>query len=229
MKSKTFSSCVLFLGICLLGNFSLHADVIPYGDFAGDTVNFIGVTEISAEDGALYGAPTVDGDSLNFLLPPGFISQSEDGGVDFIDGRLTFMVEAMDGFLINSISVDEFGGYFNFGEGSFSSVTGIAFVQIGDLVLDASFLFSDEATGNDPSFGPWSDGLSIEFDPTESITFFFDNQLFTTAADGGAAFIDKKDIKISVGTVPAGAVPEPTSGMLLIGLCVGFAARRRRS
>ena len=230
MNTKILTSCLFFLGIVLLSAASVNADIIEYGDFEGDNVNFLMVTEISNEVGPLYGAPTVQGDSLNFLLPPGFISQSEDGGVDFLDGRLTFMVEANEGFAINSISVTEFGAFFGIGEGSISLVNAIAFVEVDGQIFDGSFLFDSVADSDvDPTTGPWIDGLEIFFPAAKKITFFLDNQLFTRAVEGGVAFIDKKDIVISVGTIPQnGVIPEPSSMLVLCGIAGLVTMRRRR-
>ncbi len=224
MNTKNVSTCFLFLGLCLLVPLTSQADVINYGNFAGDNVNFLNVTETSAEIGPVYGAPTVSGDSLNWVFPPGFISQSVAGAVDFVDGGLSFVVDAQDGFLIESITVSEFGAYFDNGDDSTSIVSGIAFVQIGNTLYDSTFFFENTGTGA----GPWQEDLTISFPAVDSISFFFDNQLFTNADDDGAAFIDKKGISIDVGTVP-GAIPEPTSGMLMAIGFVAMAARRRRS
>lgn len=80
MKAKTISHFVLFLGICLLSVSSLRADEIIYGDFAGDTVNFLGVTENSASlPPALYGVPQISVDTLQYLNPgpAGFLSETD--------------------------------------------------------------------------------------------------------------------------------------------------------
>ena len=228
MSSKVFSCCTLFLGICLLGTSSLHADLINYGDFSGDTVDFFQVTENSVEMGALYGAPTVNGNTLEYLLPGpvGFQSTSNDGDSVGLTGNLTFSVEAQDGFLISSISLEEFGTYFNFGDGSTSSVAAVMQVIAGGNNLMDLFSFTDLSDG--VSVGAWMDDLTINFAPTDQIIFNLDNTLFTSSVVGGSSSINKDGITISVGTVPA--IPEPASGMLLLGgICFGLVSRRRRS
>ncbi len=231
MTTKNFVSSILSFAICLVFQVTAHADVINYGDFTGDNVDFLMVTETSAEIGAVYGAPTVSGDSLNFLFPPGFISQSTDGGVDFVDGGLSFEVQSQDpGYMFSSISVDEFGAFFDFGDASISEVVAIAFVQVDGQLYGGQFDFSNTGGGNGPNGsngGPWIGGLTINFPSTDQATFFFDNQLFTSAAVGGAAFIDKKNILITVGDgVPA--IPEPASGMVILCGMALMTLRRRK-
>ena len=223
MNTNIFSSFILFLGICLLGPLTVNADIIEYGDFAGDNVDFLEVTERSAEVGALFGSPAINGDSLSFM-PANFNSQSIDGGVDFIDGALSFVVQGQNGFMFNSISVDEIGDFLDLGDASLSGVNAIAFVVVDGQTYNGQFDFSNLGDGN----GPWLEGLTINFPSTDQAMFFMDNQLITSADEGGVAFIEKGNITITVGNGgPAFlAVPEPASGLLV--LCgMGLIAFRR--
>ena len=200
------------------------ADTINYGDFDGDTVTYIDVTEVSLESGALYGQPAVIGNNLD-LPGTGFISESNNGQIDFLDGRLTFMIEADPGSTIDSITLEEFGAYFTFGEESISSVSAIAFVETleGDI-FNGTFDFV--ATGsNVPDSGAWIESLTINFPETTKITVTLDNQLFTFADDPGVAFIDKKGVNIFVGK---NVIPEPSTSLILAMGIFGFVARNRR-
>ena len=71
----------------------VQADEINYGNFEGATVTYIDVTESSTEELPLYGTPEIFGNQLD-MPGTGFISESNNGEIDFLDGRLTFMVEA---------------------------------------------------------------------------------------------------------------------------------------
>jgi hypothetical protein len=197
----------------------VQADTINYGDFAGDSVTYLDVTESSLEELPLYGMPEIVGNNLN-MPGTGFASESKDGQVDFLDGRLTFMIEADPGTTLSQIVIEEFGAFFTFGEGSIANVSGVAFVQTleGDIV---SGTFSQGFNGSAiPESGDWFNSLTITFPETTKITVTLDNQLFTFADDLGVGFIDKKGVNIKI--------PEPTTaGVLALGM-IGIMLRSRR-
>ena len=200
------------------------ADIINYGDFDGDSVTYIDVTESSLESGALYGAPEIIGNELD-LPGTGFTSESNNGEVEFLDGRLTFMIEADPGSTISSVTIEEFGAYFTFGEDSLASVSSIAFVEtLEGGIFNGTFDFL--ATGGAlPDSGAWQQSLTITFPETTKVTVTLDNQLFTFADDPGVAFIDKKGVDIRVGK---NVIPEPSS-LAILGLgSLAMAIRRRR-
>ena len=213
-----------FLIICVANYVS--ADVINYGNFDGDTVTYIDVTESSLETGALYGAPDVIGNNLD-LPATGFVSESNNGEVDFLDGRLSFMIEADPGSTISSITIEEFGAYFTFGEDSIASVSAIAFVEtIEGGLFSGSFDFVTNGLANgQPDSGGWIESLTISFPETTKITVTLDNQLFTFADDPGVSFIDKKGVNILIGK---NVIPEPTAAVLIAAGCLGLALRRRK-
>ncbi len=201
-----------------------HADVINYGDFNGDNVTYIDVTESSVDPVPLYGAPTVVGNDLD-MPAIGFASESNNGEIDFLDGRLTFMIEADPNTTIDSVTLEEFGAYFTFGEDSIASVSAVAFVETleGDLF---SGTFDFVTTGSNlPDSGGWIESLTLEFPETTKITVTIDNQLFTFADDPGVAFIDKGGVNVILGT---NVIPEPTVSMVLACGALGLITRRRR-
>ncbi len=201
-----------------------QADVIEYGNFDGATVTYIDVTESSTDPVPLYGQPEIFGDRLH-MPGTGFATESKNGEIEFLDGRLTFMIEADPGTTLSSVTIREFGAYFTFGQSSIAQVNAIAFAQTleGDLV-SSIFNFNAPASNSTQS-GDWIESLTLFFPETTKVTITLDNQLFTFADAFGVAFIDKKGIDI----IPGGEiVPEPASAaILLIGLA-GFAIRRRR-
>ena len=217
MNRRAPSYLVVFL-VSLGFVSSAFADTLNYGDFTGSNVEFIDVTEISNDPLPLFGVPKVIGDSLDFPTP-GFISESTAGDIDFLDGRLRFDIVAAPGLLIDSISLSEFGAYFNFGDDSISIASAIAFVQVGTQLFDASFVFEETGTGS----GPWMEDLVIDIPNSRQVTFVMDNQLFTRADDAGVAFIDKKGLRITVQTIP-----EPATGLIGLGLLSGLVIGRRR-
>lgn len=219
---KRLSLALLIAFSCVV---TANADDINYGDFDADTVTYIDVTESSNDPTPLYGTPEVFGNQLD-LPGTGFISETNNGEVDFLDGRLTFMIEADPGSTISSITIEEFGAYFTFGEDSIARVSAIAFVETleGDIV-SGTFDQQFDGSPSGPDGGEWFQSLTINFEATSKITVTLDNQLFTFADEPGVAFIDKKGVDINVGK---NVVPEPTSAALLGLSMMGIALRSRR-
>jgi hypothetical protein len=90
----------------------VHAAPINYGDFSGNTVDYLQVTEDANSAGdapPLFGAPSVSGDSLDFD-PVGFgASTTGAAGNDTTDGNLKFTIMAKGGNAIDSVSLSEAG------------------------------------------------------------------------------------------------------------------------
>lgn len=84
---------------------------INHGNFSGDTVDYLDVTEDTSTGDPLplFGVPTVSGDSLDFN-PVGFSANSSGGGApDQTDGQLSMMIQAKAGKVINSLLFSEAG------------------------------------------------------------------------------------------------------------------------
>jgi hypothetical protein len=98
--------------ICALLALAEPAFAAPifYGNFVGNTVKYVGVTEDSGTDPTpLFGAPVISGDTLDFN-PVSFNSFSSGAlGNDITDGTLTFFVEALPGNAISTLILNERG------------------------------------------------------------------------------------------------------------------------
>lgn len=131
------SICGLAVVVALLFSQTAQAAIL-YGDFAGNTVTYVGVTEDSnsGDPLPLFGPPTVGGDTLDFN-PVGFsASASGAGGNDVTDGNLSFMVVAKPGYAINSMNLHEGGDTTLAGFGTdatFTSVTGTGVLNINEV------------------------------------------------------------------------------------------------
>ena len=138
---------------------------INYGDFSGNTVEFLDVTESSDDPLPLYGAPTVSGDSLSFS-PQQFLAKSEFGSPvnDTTDGQLTFMVQADAGQAVTNISFEEGGAlsvtglssatndtYVDVSAIGFITVTAIDGVGVNPVAIPVNLTFNFGVGGN----GTW--------------------------------------------------------------------------
>lgn len=114
----------------------LHAAPINYGDFSGNTVDYLQVTEDANSAGdapPLFGAPSVSADSLDFD-PVGFsASATGAAGIDVTDGNLKFTIMSKGGHAIDMVSLAEAGDTTLSGFGTdatFTSVTGQGVMNI---------------------------------------------------------------------------------------------------
>ncbi|MFV2066635.1 MAG: PEP-CTERM sorting domain-containing protein [Pirellulales bacterium] len=105
----------------------VQAAPINYGDFMGDTVRFLDVTEDSVTDPntALYGAPTVTGNSLDFDPVSFNAFATGAGGLDLTDGTLSLVIEAKPGQGILSLVFNEAGDYTLLGFGSDNTLASV--------------------------------------------------------------------------------------------------------
>ena len=82
---KLIKTSVVIMGLVMLSPTVLSATII-YGDFVGDTVMYLDVTESNATDEQKFGAPNIFGDQLDFN-PMNFRAQS-DGAAVIEDSQL---------------------------------------------------------------------------------------------------------------------------------------------
>ena len=122
---------------------------IPYGDFTGTNVKFIGVTENSGTDPTpLFGTPGVSGDTLDFD-PITFSSFSQNGASDITDGTLTFKLASLDGSFLDVLRLQEQGdvSLIGFGGvGTYASITTSVFINI--LAVDGVAITPVNVTNN---------------------------------------------------------------------------------
>lgn len=182
------ASLAALAGACVLATAFNQAVAAPinYGDFMGDTVTYVGVTEDSnsGDTPPLFGPPTVSGDSLDFD-PVGFsASAAGAAGVDITDGNLRFMVVAKPGNFISGLQLSEAGDTTLAGFGtdaSFTAVLGQGVLNISQVngvginVISVPFSMtfgpSDGTYGlaTDGGGGPlystgWSGGVTLDID-----------------------------------------------------------------
>ena len=108
IKKSLLASIVLFP---LAFQSQVSAVVIPYGDFLGTNIMYLDVTEDTRDSpNALFGAPSILGDTLDFD-PLSFAAQvSSTTGTsasDIVDGQLNFTVMSNFCLLYTSDAADE--------------------------------------------------------------------------------------------------------------------------
>lgn len=254
---RLFSAGAVALCLGLMA-FSAVAAPINYGDYNVPTppssVDFLQVTENSGTDTPpLYGAPDPFAVGLDFD-PTSFTANSAGGGADITDGQLNFTVMGnpfppQGVVAIQSITLFEAGDYTLAGAGgagtavaagaimraTVTEIDGVAVAPIALTPVNASF--SDSLPGLQVAT-PWSLGMVLDVAGqlapgsfivgATKVEVVVNNVLVAQSEAQSAAFIAKKDFRISIEEIP-GQVPEPaTAGMALLALA-GLAAARRRS
>ena len=236
MTRKLFLALTILLVLCA----SADATSISYGDFGGNTVMYLDVTETANTPGdeePLYGAPTLFGTKLDFD-PAGFSAVAIGGFPDLTDGQLNFTLMGTPGVAITSVSLSEGGDYSLLGIGSAATqvIYGLAIASITVLEVDGVALGSPvnlapaSASGGDDLSGgfdiatPWN--LSLVYDVNAALTtanvafntgatklkIAVNNTLVAISEPSTIAFIAKKDFMVDVET----EVPEPTTFLLAI-------------
>src|SRR5688572_30137362 len=104
--------------------------LLNYGSHMGSSVTFVDVTESNDEEGplsqALFGAPIVSGNSMDFN-PIGFDATSANGigAPDLTNGQLMFMIQAKPGNGIQNIKFSEIGDTTLVGAGTNATSTAV--------------------------------------------------------------------------------------------------------
>ncbi len=255
MKSFILKASLAGLGIILYAG-AAHATMFTtnYGDFAATTVSYNQVTESSGTDAnALYYAPTIAGDTLNF--DPIFTAfASGAGGTDTTDGQLGFDINADPGNFINKLMFSERGDFSlsGFSNDAYADVSASFFVEILEvdgvalaqpINASTSMTFDPNANGSFllsvggvPLYdGIWSGDMAIDIEALlvlNGIPFIngatklhmeLDNTLTALSQAGTSAYIAKKDFQGFSVT----AIPEPATLGLVAIFSAGFLFTRR--
>ena len=243
------------LFVCVTG--AASAAPIVYGDFAGTTVDYLGVQEESSTDpgAGLFGAPNVAGDAIDFD-PQAFAASASGLEADQTDSNLQFMVEAKTGFGINAITFNEAGDTTLAGlAGEAQTTIGASFfIDIVEVeVLGVRTPVSLSVPPQSMSFSPkdsfllsvdgsgtqiWTGSLFVDLGPTlaansvvgtaTKVNVSLNNTLTAASVTGTSAFIQKKDADGLVIIVETNEIPEPTAALIaLTGLALAGRLRRR--
>jgi hypothetical protein len=246
-----FGAFALAASLCLAS--VTWATPINHGDFPGDGVVFLSVSEDSLTDpGALplFGSPMPSGASLDFN-GISFASFAIAGSFDMTNGRLTMGIEAQGDNSIDSISFSEAGTYTllgTTGAAALASVSATAFLDILEvdgigitpINLQADLIFPSSSGQfalpmGGQAGGTWNGELELDVKQAlrdeniqgraTKVWLTVSNMLFTTSDPGAASFIDTADLDISVQITP-----EPTPLVLLGTGLVGlfFMGERRQ-
>ena len=249
-KKSFFASLVLLAAAAS----QVNAITIPYGDFLGTNFMYLDVTEDTLNSPtALFGAPSILGDTLDFdplSFSAGVSSTTGTSASEIVDGQLNFTVMSnSDSLGIERVEIREAGDYTLNGLGSAQATASVAApvrwtithvdgAPISPVSGAGSLAFSPNggnyALPGDLGTGVlWDGELDIpvaSFAAANGITgnvtkveFSLDNTLTVAAADGGSASIFKKDFS----GVTIG-VPEPGAFTLLGAGLLGLLSFRRK-
>jgi predicted RNA-binding protein len=231
---------------------TVSADLFMYGDLVGDDVMYLDIQEDTRmTPNMLFGAPDISGNKLDFD-PTMFTAGADGSNPSQItDAQLNFTLMSNDNsFAIEQVIIEENGDFTLTGLGNAQALATVgtavnftilelngmpAVVPDGSAVMtftpDGSGEFSLDDEGISTA-EPWAGVLNIDISQflidnnidgfATKIEFAIDNTLTAAAADGGAAFIAKKDFNGVTITIP-----EPSSLVLFASMLVGLAGYRR--
>ncbi len=236
-------SRLMCVAVCLLGllSTSSNAFMANYGDFAGTTVMYLDVTESNPGLTALFGAPLIIGDNLDFN-PVGF-SASSSGAAVVVDAQLNTTIMSNNvNQPITQINFNEAGDYTLAGLGPAlaNATVGMnvmvdvievngspTFVSGGSYTMTFSPASSFSLPGDLGTAVPWTGNLMVDVSAIAAgatkVQVVLDNTLTASAANGGAAFIAKKDFRGLTITVP-----EPATMSIFSIAVLGLMGLRRR-
>jgi len=233
-------SMVLLTDPAAFGAFSMN-----YGAFSGATIDYLDVTESNTGATALFGAPSVSGDLLDFD-PIGFVAASS-GAAVITDGQLNFIVMSKrPSQPITTLVFNESGDY------TLAALSGLAKATVGMAIrvnvlevngvpmhtagTTQTMTFAPVGSGGNGTYltpanvgtaVPWSGNLVYDVSAIKAgatkVEVVLDNTLTSEGANGGSARIAKKDFSgVTVTT------PEPSSASMFLVLTVAGSLLARR-
>jgi hypothetical protein len=214
---------VIFCGTAVGGTYT-------YGDFTGQDVDFIGVSESSSTDSqALFGDPSCSGNTLCFL-PGDFTSSASNGSSDETIGVLTMTINAKGDQEIRGVRILEYGTA-NI-SGTTTAATYAGFDNDLQVVVNGSSYGDSAAQTFYSSVSMWDGSTIIDLYGMDvrgvtSVSVTFTSGLETASEDGTTAHIQGSllEEEIQVGVI----IPEPaTMGLLTVGGVLALARRRSR-
>ncbi|MHC4947554.1 MAG: hypothetical protein ACYTG1_04745 [Planctomycetota bacterium] len=158
------------------------ADVIVYGDLAGDTVTFTAVTEYASTDPApLYGSPGASGDELRFDTPSFDASAAGPFDVDITDGTCFTTIVADAETAISALEFEAAGVYHLTGPGGAPTAALVGSSVFIDVIavdgasvtpVGTSFNLAMTPSGGDFNLAddgptaatPWSGAAAVDLD-----------------------------------------------------------------
>jgi len=177
----------------------------------------------------LFGGVSTSGENLTFAAS-NFRVNNQTGGIQMLDGRMSFKVSARRGYMVTGVNISEYGSAQTFNADSIARATlvGYATPYGGPTSAAQQSVYQLDGTPMTVTDEPWDLSIGFGFEPVRSVDIDFDNRLFTFATpDHASAYIDKKRIVVQVRTIPH--APEPSSALaLLIFGIAGTTVRRRR-
>jgi len=212
-------------------NGSANAGIVVFPDEMTSTLVYSSIEETNSSIIAgftLFGGVSTFGENLTFAAN-NFRNDNQTGGIQVIDGRLSFNVRAKAGYAVVGVRISEVGSAQVFNETSIARATLVGFATPENGPTSAAQQSVYQLTGLPLTVTdePWDLSIGFAFGATRSVDIDFDNRLFTFATPNRAsAYIDKKRVTIEVRTI---AIPEPSSALAfaVLGLA-GTAIRRRR-
>jgi hypothetical protein len=179
----------------------------------------------------LFGSPTLVGGTTFQFFPTAFTATSSNGGTASVTDTLSVDLQALPGYQLDSIAINEGGSYALSGnQGGSVSATGAA--ALTDLVTPRTFNAFTQGNPTFPIFagtGSWTADALIDLAalnggiPVTSAHLEFTNTLVAISVPGSTATITKTFVGLPVAIT---IIPAPgAAGVLALG---GLALARRR-
>jgi hypothetical protein len=228
--SKLLCTAILIASGSFIGG-SASAAVVSFPDqTAPTTVDYVSITETNSSADPLFSLFAGVGTSGENLTFDGNNFRLEgSGGIEILDGRMSFEVVADPGFFVTGVRISEFGSSETFGLGSIARavLVGAVTPEGGSTSPVQQDDHQNDGIANAFNDEGWDLSIAFGFAPVNSVLVDFDNRLSVVEPSRTtSAFIDKKRILIQVRTQ---VIPEPGHALAFIACGIaGLGVRRRR-